>query len=175
MSLGDFVEIFEGQMRALGYSEPRELRLTTQEKSELAMERAGTRDKKSTAYKSARRTIERRTTEAGQRRGQSFRRFADEVRRRGLRVHAELELDVSPSSEEDMRPREIDLELGGDQIPRTIAALAAGDVGQAGLELKRELLYAYETEGADPGGQAFMPRAQIGDIDALDIGWLAPD
>lgn len=167
--LDGFVELFGDAMRNLGYAPPLELELTTQQKSELAIERAGTADKKSRAYKSARRTIERRSTQSGERRGQTNRRFADLVRRRGLRVFIQMELDPSPSGEEDMRDRTIDLELTGDQLGQTAAALERGSLTAAGQAFKVELMRAYEE--VEPGEPSFLARAQIGEIEAMDIGW----
>jgi len=170
LSLGTFVNLFSAAMQDLGYGVPIERTLTRQEKTDLAIQRAGTADKSSRAYKSARRTIERRATEAGQRRGQaSMRRFADDVRRRGLRVSAVFELDVSPADEDDMRPRELDFRLSGNQLPRTIDALARGNLETAGRAFKDELLAAYMEVGPDE--PHLLDQAQIGDVDALDIGW----
>jgi hypothetical protein len=159
-----FTDAFSANMYRLGFGVSPERRMSTQERSELAMERAGTTDKSSRAYKSARRTIERHATEAGQKRGQVNVRFAREVRRRGLRVFCEMEIDPSPGEEEDMRPRTIDETLTGDDMPNTIAALERGDLDAAGAAFKRELLAVYEDE--EP---PHLPGAQLGEIATLDI------
>src|SRR5262252_1020644 len=149
--LDAFADQFADAMFALGYGEAPERKLTAEEKSQLAMERAGTRDKSSRAYKSARRTIERRATEAGQRRGQPNQRFAREVERRGLNVYFSGEIDPSPKAGEegeegegeDMREREFSVHLSGEELESTIEHLARGNLRAAASAFKHELLYAY--------------------------------
>ena len=163
-------------MEALGYGTAPERQLTAEEKSELAMLRAGTRDKSSRAYKSARRTIERHATEAGQRRGQPNVRFAREVERRGLLVRFAGEIDPSPEpgeqdSGDDMRERDFELYLGADEIPDTIDALAAGNLAQAGRAFKYELLAAYAEQGGTD--ERLLAGAAMGEINVLAISWAS--
>jgi hypothetical protein len=172
VSLEGFVAEFAAAMESLGYGVAAEKRLTTEEKSELAMERAGTRDKGSRAYKSARRSIERRATEAGQTRGQPNVRFAREVYRRGLRVQFSGEIDPSPEDEEgegDMREREFELVLAGDELESTVEHLAAGNLSAAGHAFKRELLAAYAEQGGTD--ERLLAGAAMGEINALSISW----
>lgn len=170
--IAGFVAMFADNMVALGYGKSEESKLTPEEKSELAMERAGTRDKSSRAYKSARRTIERRSTETGkQRRGQPNVRFAREVERRGLLVRFTGEIDPSPDEEsEDMRERDFEVAMGADELERTIDELAAGDLTRAGYAFKRELLAAYAEQGGTD--ERLLMGAAVGEISALVISWL---
>lgn len=168
--IAGFVAMFADAMEALGYGTSAERKLTTEEKSELAMERAGTRDKSSRAYKSARRTIERHATEAGQRRGQPNVRFVREVERRGLFVRFTGEIDPSPDDErEDMRERDFELYMGADELEQTIGALAAGNLDRAGHAFKRELLAAYAEQGGTD--ERLLAGAAVGEINALSISW----
>lgn len=162
---------FERALTQLGtITEPPERRMSTEEKSELAMERAGTRDKSSRAYKSARRTVERHaTTTARQVRGQPLRRLAEQIRRRGLRVSADVEIDPSPDPDEpDKRPRSIEERLSGDDCRPLAAALDRGDMHAAADEFWQALLREYEEVGPDE--HSFLAgAAQDLDVSGLSI------
>lgn len=172
MASAEATAAFARAMGALGDIEaPPERELTTEQVSELAMERAGTRDKKSRAYKSARRSIERRrTTTAKETRGQRVRRLTDAIRRRGLHVQAEVEMDPSPdpdSPEEDKRPRSIDIYLGGEVLDPLATALDRGDVDEAAAEFWDAVLRGYEEVGPDE--HSFLAGA----ADDLDVSALS--
>lgn len=158
---------FVAALEALGYGEAPERALSPADVSRMAMERAGTTDKRSRAYKSARRAIERRRTTGRESRGQPNRLLAEAIRRRGLRVHADLEIDPSPDEEPEPRPRSIDVTIPGGNLHVMAGAIARADLDAAEDAFWPAVLRAYEDVG--DGEPSFLAEAIIGEIEALDI------
>jgi hypothetical protein len=165
--MSDFGDAFRTAMERLGYGEPPERRLSPAQVSQLAMDRAGTTDKKTRAYKSARRTLERRRTTGKQARGQHQRRFAHQVRQRGLNVHAELDLDIESDEEHDERPRSFDVTIPGSRLGRCADALERSDLDAAAEAFKVAMLREYEE--VEPGEPSHLAAAEIGEVGALDV------
>jgi hypothetical protein len=141
-------------------------------KSALAQELAGTTDKRSRAYKSAQRSVNRWTTERGaQRRTPSGvnvqriqaagqrRELAERLRQARITVSAELEVDPSPDgTEAGMRPRDIeDAEI---EDTRWIDAFEEGRDDDAAQLFGEALLDAYEPT---------LRESAIGNVDSLHI------
>lgn len=162
----DFLEAFEDAMRELGYGEAPERRMSPADISRRAREIAAAEGIK---YKSARRRLERRRTTGAESRGQPNRRFAARIRREGLRVHAVLQMDMSPKDRRDMRERRIDLTIPPSYLVDMARALDRGDLQEAAGEFFSALMRAYEEVGADE--ESSFEGAAIGEVSALDISW----
>ena len=162
----DFSEAFEDALRGLGYGEAPERRLTPAEVSARAHEIA---ERERIKYKSARRRLERRRTTGRESRGQPNRRFAARLRREGLRVHAVLQMDMSPKDRRDMRERKIDLTIPPSYLGGMAAALDRGDIQQAEGEFWSALMRAYEEVG--PEEESSFEDAAVGNVSALDLSW----